>query len=434
MNSKLLPRCAAAAAVLCGGLSFSQTKVDLRSQSKSIDFGDSSYTRPVKVGTALAATCTTGELFFRSSAAPGSNLYACTATNTWTVLTGGSSITPGNPNTFLVSDGTATVWRQFSAGASGAVSMTFSPGATTVDVDTAVIPRKAVSETISGLWTFSQGILTPPMATPGSPAEGLLYIDNSTNMLKWYAGGAMHTTGGSGDTFGSSSTTVGQMATFADTTGKLLGKYTGSGVLKAASGVVSNVTGNASDCVKVDGSSGSCGSAGASIGPFTPQAPIALLRDQYSFTAVNWATGVAYNLTGEMITVPYSFIVGRLATSIQTAAASGSVWLGVYSVDGLTQHCEVQIDASTTGFKSGTCTPVTLPAGSYYLAWAASDAAIRFHGVSAAQVLEDGSNAGTSAMYFDASNSASAGGLPATLGTIAKSNIVLPIIFTVLAN
>jgi hypothetical protein len=68
-----------------------QTKVDLSRQAKGIDFTGASTTKPMKAGAALPATCGAGELFFNTTAPSGANLYACTATNTWTVQGGQSS-------------------------------------------------------------------------------------------------------------------------------------------------------------------------------------------------------------------------------------------------------------------------------------------------------------------------------------------------------
>src|SRR5437868_1355332 len=61
-----------------------QTKVDLRTQSKSVDFSNASFTKPVRSATALPAGCSPGELFYLSTANPGYNLYYCTAPNVWT--------------------------------------------------------------------------------------------------------------------------------------------------------------------------------------------------------------------------------------------------------------------------------------------------------------------------------------------------------------
>jgi hypothetical protein len=64
--------------------SLAQTKVDLRTQSKSVDFSAASLTKPVRSGTSLPATCSAGEMFYLSNATPGYNLYYCTASNVWT--------------------------------------------------------------------------------------------------------------------------------------------------------------------------------------------------------------------------------------------------------------------------------------------------------------------------------------------------------------
>jgi hypothetical protein len=77
-------------AFLLAGSAFSQTLVDLRTQSKSIDFSALPSTRPVQVGTTLPATCQVGQLFFKSDAAAGANLYGCSATNVWSVQSAGT--------------------------------------------------------------------------------------------------------------------------------------------------------------------------------------------------------------------------------------------------------------------------------------------------------------------------------------------------------
>ena len=39
------------------------------------------------MGTVLPSVCDAGELFYKSDAAPGTNLYACVATNLWAPMT-----------------------------------------------------------------------------------------------------------------------------------------------------------------------------------------------------------------------------------------------------------------------------------------------------------------------------------------------------------
>ena len=67
------------------GCAPAQTLVDLRTQTKSVDFSSATTTKPFKSGTALPATCGVGEAFFKTNSQAGSNLYACTSQNTWTL-------------------------------------------------------------------------------------------------------------------------------------------------------------------------------------------------------------------------------------------------------------------------------------------------------------------------------------------------------------
>jgi Collagen triple helix repeat (20 copies) len=65
-----------------------QTLVDLRTQSKSVDFTAASTTKPMKTGTALPAACGVGEAFFQTNAPAGLNFYLCTSQNSWTLESG----------------------------------------------------------------------------------------------------------------------------------------------------------------------------------------------------------------------------------------------------------------------------------------------------------------------------------------------------------
>ena len=72
-----------------------QTMVDVRTQTKNVDFSGAASTIPAKSGTALPASCKVGEFFFNTNNAPGQNLYLCSPANTWTVLAGGGGSTVG---------------------------------------------------------------------------------------------------------------------------------------------------------------------------------------------------------------------------------------------------------------------------------------------------------------------------------------------------
>ena len=73
-----------------------QTKVDLRTQSKGVDFSEAAATRPLKTGTTLPATCLAGEMFFKTDATPGSNIYGCTNDGVWRMQSGLSTLTVQN--------------------------------------------------------------------------------------------------------------------------------------------------------------------------------------------------------------------------------------------------------------------------------------------------------------------------------------------------
>jgi len=62
-----------------------QTQVDLRTQSKSVDFTQATSTRPIKTGTTLPGTCVAGDLFLDLDAPSGANFFACASANTWTL-------------------------------------------------------------------------------------------------------------------------------------------------------------------------------------------------------------------------------------------------------------------------------------------------------------------------------------------------------------
>ncbi len=89
------------AAFLFAQLAAGQTVINgNRIITGSWDASDAVTTKPAKAGTTLPATCSTNEVFFKSDAAAGKNLYACTAANTWTQVgqhTGTKSITVFDP-------------------------------------------------------------------------------------------------------------------------------------------------------------------------------------------------------------------------------------------------------------------------------------------------------------------------------------------------
>jgi hypothetical protein len=140
---------------------WTQTTVDLRTQSRSVDFAAASSTRPMKTGTTLPSVCSAGEMFFKTDAPVGANVYGCVATNTWVVESGG---TPGAVSTasnqgvggvgvFLQKNGTDLQFKNIN-GASGRVSVVNDAGNKEIDID--VVPGGLDLGTIGGALNASQ--------------------------------------------------------------------------------------------------------------------------------------------------------------------------------------------------------------------------------------------------------------------------------------
>lgn len=93
-----------------------QTQVDLRTQSKSIDFSASSGTKPFQTGPTLPSTCSRGQMFFLTSAAGGQNSYGCSAPNAWVLQAGNggttidaSGVTVGTRQTLNLTSGSGVL-------------------------------------------------------------------------------------------------------------------------------------------------------------------------------------------------------------------------------------------------------------------------------------------------------------------------------------
>jgi hypothetical protein len=77
------------------GIVFAQTQVDLRTQSKSVDFS-AAATKPLQTGAVPPGTCSVGQMFFNTAASSGQNLYGCVSNNTWLPETGTAALTIQN--------------------------------------------------------------------------------------------------------------------------------------------------------------------------------------------------------------------------------------------------------------------------------------------------------------------------------------------------
>jgi len=87
-----------------------QTLVDLRTQTKSVDFSGAPSTKPMQIGSSLPSTCTVGQFFFLTSAPAGSNVYACGTVNLWTLQGSNLPSYTGSANELLSSSGGSSQW------------------------------------------------------------------------------------------------------------------------------------------------------------------------------------------------------------------------------------------------------------------------------------------------------------------------------------
>ena len=103
-----------------------QTLVDLRTQSKSVDFSGAASTKPMQTGSSLPSTCAVGQFFFLTTASAGSNVYACNPANTWAAEGGSLSVNSSDSNEVLSSNGSSIEWLALGGDITGA------PGGLTV--------------------------------------------------------------------------------------------------------------------------------------------------------------------------------------------------------------------------------------------------------------------------------------------------------------
>jgi hypothetical protein len=96
-----------------------QTLVDLRTQSKSVDFSGAGSTKPMQTGSSLPSTCAVGQFFFLTTAAAGSNVYGCNPVNTWTVEGSTLSVNAGTLNEVLSNNGSSIQWLALGGDISG---------------------------------------------------------------------------------------------------------------------------------------------------------------------------------------------------------------------------------------------------------------------------------------------------------------------------
>ncbi len=148
----------------------SQTKVNLKSQSNTVDFENALYTKPVRIVAALPATCQIGELIYLSTATQGNNIYGCVATNIW-ALQGG--LAAGPAGAWLSSNGSEVQWTGVNGDLSG------SPSALQVS-GLRNRPVSATAPTVGAVLSWD-GLIWKPVTLNG--AAGTVTVKNGTTTV-----------------------------------------------------------------------------------------------------------------------------------------------------------------------------------------------------------------------------------------------------------
>ncbi len=115
----------------------------------SLDAGAADSTNPCKEGTTPPATCGVGECFFDTDATAGSNLFGCTATDTWTLQSGGGGGAPVGAD-YLVGTADATLTNEIIVGTSPGGELGGSWASPTVDATHSGSAHHAQSHALDG--------------------------------------------------------------------------------------------------------------------------------------------------------------------------------------------------------------------------------------------------------------------------------------------
>lgn len=151
------------ATLALAGAAAGQTQVDLKTQSKSVDFSAASSTKPFETGVTLPSACAVGQMYFLTSAASGLNSYGCVSTNTWAQQSGGAQSTIiKSSGTLVGSSGVIDI----SAGLGGLLATSYNGQEISVQlsVDTSVIPTRADEQAGTVLFCSSTSLGAPGLA------------------------------------------------------------------------------------------------------------------------------------------------------------------------------------------------------------------------------------------------------------------------------
>jgi hypothetical protein len=164
--------------LLAVGVAYSQTMVDLRTQSKSVDFSSANATKPFKSGTVFPSTCSVGEIFYKTDAPAGANVYACTATNAWTLEGQSLPAVSGNSGRSLSTDGVNLAWSALGGDLAGPIA-----SATVTQIQGRSVSAAPPLSGQALIWNTSTNRWEPQPVSGGGGGSGISMLSQAGDLV-----------------------------------------------------------------------------------------------------------------------------------------------------------------------------------------------------------------------------------------------------------
>src|SRR5580698_2308920 len=213
-----------------GALYGQLTQLDLRLQSRDVDFSAASATKPFKSGTGLPSSCGQGEMYCRLDASAGMNVYGCTASNSWTLEQGQPAASMASQLGDFAVTATSTTTLAIGAGCSTSTPCTVRFGALVYSFGSGATVTISAGSGLAFVYVSSAGALTVGHNVTANCGSGCVAVSGVTAfpadaipLFTWSATGGTWDTNGGADQrafLSSKSVTAGVGITSTEISGK----------------------------------------------------------------------------------------------------------------------------------------------------------------------------------------------------------------------